>query len=98
MLRRLVTILTFVMIGGIMIIAVTLALRLSSAQGGGDAISGFQAEEITLPAGEEIIAASAGEGAVTIVTKDAEGREWLRVFDPESGEEAGAAKINRATE
>lgn len=43
------------------------------------------AERIALPEGETAIAAGAAPGALILATRDAEGRERLRLFDAATG-------------
>jgi len=91
-LRRLVSALTIVLIFGMITVAATLIWRISSEDGGAPAID---ADQVTLPAGEVITAVGATEDALTFVTKDAEGVERMRVFDPATGGEIGVLGVER---
>ena len=93
-LRRLVSVLTIVLIFGMIAVAGALIWRISSEGGATAAL--ITAEEITLPAGETVTAIGATEAALSFVTRDAAGVERLRVFDPASGEETGVLDIRRA--
>ena len=84
-----------VMIGGMVVVAVALVLRLGSL-GGSDAAPGpVGAAGFTLPEGAEVVSLGRGPGEVLILTRDSAGAETLRVFDAASGAEKSATPIER---
>lgn len=93
-LRRLVSALTIVLIFGMVAVAATLVWRISSEPGAAAPL--ISAEEVTLPAAETVMSVGATENALSFMTKDAEGVERLRVFDPVTGEQSGVLVIKRA--
>ncbi len=94
-LRLLVSALMVVLIGGMVVVAVAMVLRLG-ALGGSDAAPGpVGAGEFTLPEGAEVISLGRGPGEVLILTRDPAGAETLRVFDAGSGVEKSATPVRR---
>ncbi len=93
-LRRLVSALTIVLIFGMMAVAATLIWRISSEPGATPPL--ITAKDVTLPGGETVTSVGATENALSFVTKDADGVERLRVFNPATGEEAGVLVLKRA--
>ena len=93
-LRRLVSILTVVLIFGMVAVAGSLIWRISSEPGGGEAR--VTADDVTLPTGETVTAVGVTENAISFATQDAENVERLRVFDPATGVETGVLVIKRA--
>lgn len=83
-LRRLVTALTAVLMFGVLAVAATLVIRIAM-EPGPSPLSAVGAERVALPAGETVIASGAGPSALTLVTRDAEGRERLRLYRPDTG-------------
>ena len=84
-----------VMIGGMVVVAVALVLRLGSL-GGSDAAPGpVGAAGFTLPEGAEVVSLGRGPGEVLILTRDSAGAETLRVFDAASGAEKSATPVTR---
>lgn len=92
-LRRLVSVLTIVLIFGMVAVAGALVWRISSEPGAAAPL--VTADEITLPAGEIVTSVGATEAALSLFTRDAEGVERLRVFDPATGDETGVLTIGR---
>lgn len=92
-LRRLVSVLTFVLIFGMIAVAGTLIWRISSEPGAAAPL--ITADDVTLPAGETVTSVGATESALSFLTKDNNGQERLRVFDPATGEETGVLTIQR---
>ncbi len=93
-LRRLVSALTFVLIFGMFAVAATLIWRIASETGASAPL--VTAQEVTLPSAETVTSVGATESALSFMTKDADGVERLRVFDPSTGEETGVLVIKRA--
>lgn len=93
-LRRLVSALTIVLIFGMIAVAVTLIWRISSEPGAATPV--VTAEDVTLPRGETVTSVSATESALSFVTKDAEGVERVRIFEPDTGKETGVLVIKRS--
>lgn len=93
-LRLLVSLLTVVLIGGMVVIATAMVIRLASVS---DApkLAPISAEGLTLPHGAEVVAVGQGGAGVMMVTRDAAGAETLRVFDPASGAQISATPITR---
>lgn len=73
-LRRLVTVLTAVMIAGVLVIIALLVIRLSERPAPWP-------QEIALPEGTRAQAVTRGKGWVAVVTED----QRLLIFDPETG-------------
>ena len=92
-LRRLITILTATLIIGIMTIAAVLIWRIASEPGPRVAAN-VTADQVTIPAGAEIIAAGATPAALTLAIRDGEG-EALLVFHPETGALLSRTTISR---
>lgn len=92
-LRRMVTLLTATLTIGVLTIAVALVIRIASEPG--VSIKSVDAPALTLPAGETITATGATTAAITIVTRDSEGVERLRLFDPKTGAETDQVLIER---
>jgi len=84
-----------VMIGGMVVVAVTMVLRLGGLNGSEKALAPVSAAEFSLPAGAEVVALGRGPGEVLILTRDAAGAETLRIFDAGSGVEKSATPIRR---
>ncbi len=94
-LRLLVSALIVVMIGGMVVVAVTMVLRLGALGGSDSAPAPVRAAEFTLPEGAEVVSVGRGPGEVLIVTRDAAGAETLRIFDAGSGAEKSATPVRR---
>ena len=93
--RLLVSALMVAMIGGMVVVAVAMVLRLG-ALGGIDAAPGpVSAAGFTLPEGAEVVSLGRGPGEVLILTREPSGAETLRVFDAGSGAEKSATPIAR---
>ena len=92
-LRRLITVLTATLIIGIMTIAAVLIWRIAS-EPGARAASNVTADQVTIPAGAEIIATGATPAALTVAIRDGEG-EALLVFHPETGALLNVTRITR---
>ena len=84
-----------VLIGGMVVVAVAMVLRLGALNGSDAAPGPVGAGEFTLPEGAEVISLGRGPGEVLILTRDAAGAETLRVFDAGSGAETSATPIGR---
>lgn len=91
-LKRLVSALTWVMILGMITVALALIWRISSEPSGAAAIT---AEELRLPAGHALTAVGATKEALTVATRSAEGEEFLLTFDPATGAPTGRVRIVR---
>lgn len=89
-----VTVLTVTLTVGILTIAATLVIRIMMETEPAP-VTAIAASEITLPAGEQIIAAGATVSALTVATRDASGRERLRVFHPDTGAPVGETLVIR---
>ena len=78
-------------------IAATVVIRLGF--GVGDAFSSgpIRAERFDLPAGAEIVAVGRGPETVLFVLRDADGAEWLHVFDDATGALDSRSAIERDT-
>ncbi len=84
-----------VLIGGMVVVAVTMVLRLGALNGSDAAPGPVNAAEFTLPEGAEVVSVGRGPGEVLILTRDAVGAETLRLFDAGSGAEKSAIPITR---
>ena len=84
-----------VMIGGMVVVAVALVLRLGALSGSDAAPGPVGAAGFTLPEGAEVVSLGRGPGEVLILTRDAAGAETLRVFDAGTGAEKSATAITR---
>jgi hypothetical protein len=78
-LRRLVTTLTVIMVGGLLAVVALLVIRLSAAQ---SAVLPQLPDQITLPAGESARAVTLGEGWIAVVTSS----EKILILDANSGD------------
>jgi len=98
-LRRLVTLLTMSAIIGVLVVAATLVIRLGQPLTVSVAppldLRAVAADSIAAPAGEAIIAAGAAQGALILVTRDAEGAERLHLYDAASGALIRTVRIAR---
>ena len=94
-LRLLVSALMVVLIGGMVVVAVTMVLRLGMLGGSDSAPAPVGAAEFTLPEGAEVVSVGRGPGEVLILTRDPAGAETLRVFDAGSGAEKSATPVRR---
>lgn len=89
-----VAILTATLSIGVLTIAATLVIRILM-EDGPPAVTSLDAESVAVPAQEAVIAVGATPSALTIATRDDEGRERLRVFHPQTGELVKAIPIRR---
>ena len=96
-LRRLVTALTASLILGVAVVAAAMVLRLAGSGGGapGDALGPLSAERIALPEGETIVAVGGGGGRLLVATRDRDGRERIRAFDPSDGAPGPVVAVDR---
>lgn len=94
-LRRLVTLLTMSAIIGVLVVAATLVIRLGQPLTPRFDVRAVAADAIAAPPGEAIVAAGAADGALILVTRDAEGRERLRLYDAATGALARTVDIAR---
>jgi hypothetical protein len=96
-LRLLVTVLMVVLIGGMLVVVVTMVMRLGGLGGPDEARAPgpVTAVAFNLPAGAEVVSLGRGPGEVLILTRDPAGAETLRVFDAASGDETSATAIAR---
>jgi len=94
-LRLLVSVLMVVMIGGMVVVAVSMVLRLGGLGGVQTAPAPVSAAEFALPVGAEVVSVGRGPGEVLIVTRGPAGAETLRIFDAASGAEKSATPITR---
>ncbi len=84
-----------VLIGGMVVVAVTMVLRLGALGGSDTAPAPVSAAEFILPDGAEVVSLGRGPGEVLILTRDAAGVETLRVFDAATGAVKSATPIAR---
>ncbi len=94
-LRLLVSALMVVMIGGMVVVAVALVLRLGALGGSETAPAPVSAAEFSLPIGAEVVSLGRGPGEVLILTREPSGAETLRIFDAGTGAEISATPIVR---
>jgi hypothetical protein len=94
-LRLLVSVLMVVMIGGMVVVAVAMVLRLGGLNGSEKALTPVSAAEFSLPEAAEVVSLGRGPGEVLILTRDPAGAETLRIFDSGSGAEKSATPVRR---
>jgi len=94
-LRRLVTLLTLSAIIGVLVVAATLVIRLGQPLTPRFDLRAVAADSIAAPEGEAIVAAGAAQGALILVTRDAEGAERLHLYDAASGALIRTVRIAR---
>ncbi len=94
-LRLLVVSLMVVLIGGMVVVAVAMVLRLGLLEGSESAPAPVSAAEFALPEGAEVVSVGRGPGEVLILTREPSGAETLRIFDADSGAEKSATPIRR---
>lgn len=95
-LRRLVSLLMLVLIGGMLVVVAAMVVRLGAFRPPGEApLAPVGAEAFTLPAGAEPVALGRAPGEVLILTREPGGAETLRVFDAASGAQISATPIRR---
>lgn len=96
-LRRLVTVLTVVLILAVVAIATVIVIRLGVFWGEGEApLAPISAERLVLPAAHEIVAIGRDGGGVLIVLRAPDGAEWLHRYDAASGEPSSVTRLERA--
>lgn len=81
------------MILGILTVAATLVIRIAAEPASAPLTAAPEA--IALPDGETILAVGAGREAVAVATRDAAGRERLRLFHPVTGTPLGVTELRR---
>ncbi|MEM7547759.1 MAG: DUF6476 family protein [Pseudomonadota bacterium] len=85
-LRRLVIVLTATLSLGVLTVAAALVIRIMNEPAPAIApVEQIGAETIALPEGEIPIAAGTTASAISLVTKDANGTERLRIYAPDTG-------------
>lgn len=95
-LRRLVSLLILVLIGGMLVVVVAMVVQLGAFRPPpGAGIGPVAAESLALPKGAEPVALGRAPGQVLVITRDSVGAETLRVFDAETGAELSATPIRR---
>ena len=94
-LRLLVSALMVVLIGGMVVVAVAMVMKLGALNGTDNPLAPVSATEFALPAGAEVISLGRGPGEVLILTRDPAGTETLRIFDTGSGVEKSATPVTR---
>ena len=95
-LRRLVSLLVLVLIGGMVIVVGAMVWQLSAFEGQREAaLEPVSAEAFTLPEGATVVTVGHAPGEVLMVTRDEAGAETLRIFDAASGAEKSATPIRR---
>lgn len=95
-LRRLVSLLMLVLIGGMLVVVVAMVVRLGAFQGARQAAPGpVSADAFALPEGAEPVALGRAPGEVLILTREPSGAETLRVFDAATGAQVSATPIRR---
>ncbi len=80
LLRRLVTVLTVVMIFGLLTIVAVIVMRFTGSAPPGVPVL---PATLTLPEGERAEAVTMGQGWVAVVTRGVDGTETIRVFAPD---------------
>lgn len=85
---------TGTLIIGVLTIAGTLVIRILMEPERAP-MARIGAAEVSLPAGEGIIAVGATPSALSIATRDEAGRERIRVFHPETGAPTGEIAVTR---
>jgi hypothetical protein len=95
-LRRMVAVLTATLILGVVTVAGALVIRIAGAPAPPPDPAAVTAERVALPADEAIVAVGGGPGVVIVATRDAEGRERLRVFDAGDGAPGAVVEVDRA--
>ncbi len=95
--RRLVTALLIVLIGGMVVVSAALVSRLGAVMGGRAPLAGPGPlpEAIALPPGAEIVAVGRSGGALLVVTRGADGSERVRAFDATTGEAGAVTQVER---
>ena len=91
----LVSVMMVVMIGGMVVVAVAMVLRVGALSGPDTALTPVSATEFTLPSGAEVVSLGRGPGEVLFLTRDPAGAETLRVFDAQTGAEKSATAVAR---
>ena len=95
-LRRLVSLLILVLIGGMLVVVVAMVVQLGALEGQREAVlEPISAESFLLPDGATVVTVGHAPGEVLMVTRAPDGSETLRVFDAASGEEISATPIRR---
>lgn len=99
-LRRLVSLLILVLIGGMLVVVVAMVVQLGAFRaapeaGLGPVLGPVAAESLALPEGAEPLALGRAPGQVLVITRDAAGAETFRVLDAETGAELSATPIRR---
>lgn len=95
-LRRLVSLLILVLIGGMLVVVVAMVLQLGALKGDRAAAPGpVTADAFALPGNAKVVSLGRAEGQVLMLTRDPSGAETLRVFDAASGAEVSATPIRR---
>jgi hypothetical protein len=100
-LRLLVSSLMVVLIGGMVVVAVALVMKLGALDGPEIALAPdntpapVSATEFALPTGAAVVSVGRGPGEVLILTRDPADVETLRIFDADSGAEKSATPVTR---
>jgi hypothetical protein len=94
-LRLLVSSLMVVLIGGMVVIAVAMVMKLGALNGSDKPLAPVSATEFALPTGAGVVSVGRGPGEVLILTRDPADVETLRIFDADSGAEKSATPVTR---
>lgn len=94
-LRRLVTVLTLVLIFGMLAMVAVFVIQLGRIDQTLSPMPPISADRFALPAGETISTLGQSGGRVLIVTTDIAGQERLRSFDAETGKSLSTSLIER---
>lgn len=95
-LRRLVSLLILVLIGGMLVVVAAMVVQLGVFRAAPQVPLGpISADAFTLPTGAEVVALGRGPSEVLILTRSPDGVETLRTFDAATGAERSATQIRR---
>ena len=95
-LRLLVSLLTAVLILGVVVVSATLVIRLTQPAPAVPATAKITAPSLTLPEGHAVAGLGQGAGTVVVITRAPGGAETLRVFDAATGAPVSATPVRRA--
>ena len=95
-LRRLVSLLMLVLIGGMLVVVAAMVIQLGAIEDQREAVlEPVSAESFLLPDGAQIVTIGHAPGEVLMVTRAPDGEETVRVFDAMTGEEISATPVRR---
>lgn len=87
--------LTATLMVGVLAIAAAIVITVSRDRGPAPTDGANLAREITLPEGEDLVAATISSGVLTVATEAPDGAERLYMYDAETGARLGATQIER---